>query len=144
MRRYPRRRTAVWCDVPGSLTAMRIGEWLGDVQGSGLSASRVRKVYRVLSLALDAAIRDRLLPANPCGKHQRLPRLPVHEPTILTVDQVESPVANLRNGCPPTGKDRRSCQPIRPNPALALIVELLAYAGLRSEALALRLRHVDV
>ncbi len=128
-----------------SLTPMRIGEWLADLQRSGLSASRVRKAYRVLSLAMDAAVRDRLLPASPCGKHHRLPRLPEHEPTILTIAQVEALVANLRNGCPPTGKDRRSCQPIRPNPALALVVELLAYGGVRiGEALALRRRHVDV
>jgi integrase len=128
-----------------SLTPMRVGEWLADLQRSGLSASRVRKAYRVLSLAMDAAVRDRLLPASPCGKHHRLPRLPEHEPTILTVAQVEALVANLRNGCPPRGKDRSSCQPIRPNPALALVVELLAYGGLRiGEALALRRRHVDV
>ena len=133
-------------DLPlTSLTPMRVGEWLADLQRSGLSASRVRKAYRVLSLAMDAAVRDRLLPASPCGKHHRLPRLPEHEPTILTVAQVEALVANLRNGCPPTGKDRRSRQPIRPNPALALIVELLAYGGLRiGEVLALRRRHVDV
>lgn len=128
-----------------ALTPMRIGEWLADLQRSGLSASRVRKAYRVVSLAMDAAVRDRLLPTNPCGKHHRLPRLPEHEPTILTVEQVESLVANLRHGCPPSGKDRRSCQPIKPNPALALVVELLAYGGLRiGEALALRRRHVDV
>lgn len=133
-------------DLPlTSLTPMRVGEWLADLQRSGLSASRVRKAYRVLSLAMDAAVRDRLLPASPCGKHHRLPRLPEHEPTILTVAQVESLVAHLRHGCPATGKDRRSRQPIRPNPALALVVELLAYGGLRiGEALALRRRHVDV
>ena len=46
---------------------------------------------------------------------------------------------------PPTGKDKRSCQRIKPNPQLALVVELLAYGGLRvGEALALRRKHVDV
>jgi len=55
------------------------------------------------------------------------------------------PSCQNRNGCPASGKDRRSCQPIRPNQALALIVEVLAYGGLRiGEALALRRRHVDV
>lgn len=96
-------------DLPlAALTPMRVGEWLAELQRSGLSASE-------------------------------------HEPTILTITQVEALVANLRNGCPPTGKDRRSCQPIRPNPSLALVVELLAYGGLRiGEVLALRRRHVDV
>jgi len=128
-----------------SLTPMRVGEWLADLQRCGLSASRVRKAYRILSLAMDAAVRDKLLAASPCGKHHRLPRLPEHEPTILTVEQVEKLIGHLRSGSPPTGKDKRSCQPIKPNPQLALIVELLAYGGLRvGEALALRRRHVDV
>lgn len=133
-------------DLPlAALTPMRVGEWLADLQRSGLSASRVRKAYRVLSLAMDAAVRDRLLPISPCGRHHRLPRLPEHEPAILTVDQVEALVANLRYGCPATGKDHKTRQAIRPNPSLALVVELMAYGGLRvGEALALRRRHVDV
>jgi integrase len=133
-------------DLPlAALTPMRVGEWLADLQRSGLSASRVRKAYRVLSLAMDAAVRDRLLQVSPCGRHHRLPRLPEHEPQILTVAQVEALAAHLRNGSPARGKDRSSCQPIKPNPSLALLVELMAYCGLRvGEALALRRRHVDV
>jgi integrase len=128
-----------------ALSPMRVGEWLAELQRSGLSASRIRKAYRVLSLAMDAAVRERLLQGNPCGKHHRLPRLPEHDPTILTVLQVEILVAHLRNGAPPRGKDRSGAQPIRPNASLALIVEVLAYGGLRiGEALALRRRHVDV
>jgi integrase len=133
-------------DLPlGSLTPMRVGEWLADLQRAGLSASRVRKAYRVLSLAMDAAVRERLVPSSPCGRHHRLPRLPEHEPTILTIEQVERLVAHVRHGSPPTGKSRSGCQPIRPNPSLALIVELMAYGGLRvGEVLALRRRHVDL
>lgn len=128
-----------------ALSPMRVGEWLAELQRSGLSASRIRKAYRVLSLAMDAAVRERLLQVNPCGKHHRLPRLPEHDPTILTVLQVEILVAHLRNGAPPRGRDRSGAQPIRPNASLALIVEVLAYGGLRiGEALALRRRHVDV
>jgi integrase len=128
-----------------ALSPMRVGEWLAELQRTGLSASRIRKAYRVLSLAMDAAVRERLLQTNPCGKHHRLPRLPEHDPTILTVVQVEIFVAHLRNGAPPRGKDRSRAQPIRPNPSLALIVEVLAYGGLRiGEALALRRRHVDI
>ena len=127
------------------VTPMKVGEWLADLQHTGLSASRIRKAYRVLSLAVDAAVRERLVMQNPCGKHHRLPRLPEHEPTILTIDQVELLIAHLREGAAPRGKDRSGCQPIRPNPSLALLVELLAYAGLRvGEGLALRRRHVDV
>lgn len=128
-----------------ALSPMRVGEWLAELQGSGLSASRIRKAYRVLSLAMDAAVRERLLQRNPCGKHHRLPRLPEHDPTVLTVEQVEMLVSHLRDGAPPRGKDRSGAQPIRPNPSLALIVAVLAYGGLRiGEALALRRRHVDV
>jgi len=44
-----------------SLTPMRVGEWLAQLQRDGLSASRVRQTYRVLSSAMDAAMRERLL-----------------------------------------------------------------------------------
>ena len=126
-------------------SSMRIGEWLAALRRSGLSASRIRKAYRVLSLALDAAVRERLLQVNPCGKHHRMPRLPEHEPTILTIQQVEQLIEHLRNGAAPRGPGRSDCQPIKPNPSLALLVELLAYGGLRvGEALALRRRHVDL
>lgn len=128
-----------------SVTPMRVGEWLAQLQRDGLSASRVRQAYRVLSLAMDAAVRERLLAASPCGKHHRLPRLPETEPTILTIVEVEQLIAHLRNGAGPRGKDRSSAQPIPPNPSLALLVELLAYGGLRiGEGRALRRRHVDV
>lgn len=128
-----------------SLTPMRVGEWLAQLQRDGLSASRVRQAYRVLSLAMDAAVRERLLASSPCGRHHRLPRLPETEPTILTVADVEKLIAHLRDGAGPRGKDRSSAQPIPPNPSLALLVELLAYGGLRiGEARALRRRHVDV
>jgi hypothetical protein len=73
-------------------------------------------------LPWNAAVRERLLQSNPCGKHHRLPRLPEHDPTILTiltVVQVEVLVTHLRNGAPPRGKDRSGAQPIRPNPSLA-------------------------
>jgi len=67
------------------------------------------------------------------------------EPTILTVADVERLIAHLRDGAGPRGRDRSSAQPIAPNPSLALLVELLAYGGLRiGEARALRRRHIDV
>lgn len=128
-----------------SLTPMRVGEWLAQLQRDDLSASRVRQAYRVLSLAMDAAVRERLLASSPCGRHHRLPRLPETEPTILTIAEVEKLIAHLRDGAGPRGKDRSSAQPIAPNLSLALLVELLAYGGLRiGEALALRRRHIDV
>ena len=105
----------------------------------------MRQAYRVLSLAMDAAVRERLLASSPCGRHHRLSRLPETEPTILTVADVEKLIAHLRDGAGPRGKDRSSAQPIPPNPSLALLIELLAYGGLRiGEALALRRRHIDL
>ena len=128
-----------------AITPLRVGEWLADLSRTALSASRVRKAYRVLSLALDAAVRERLLVTTPCGKHHRLPRLPEHDPTILTVDQVELLVRHLRDGASPRGKDRSGAQPIRPNAPLALMVEIMAYGGLRiGEVLALRRKAVDL
>jgi integrase len=128
-----------------NVSPMCIGEWLSAMQQTGLSASRIRKAYRVLSLSLDAAVRERLLQRNPCGKHHRLPRLPEHDPTILTIEDVERLITHVREGALPRGRGRSDCQPIKPNPALALLVELLAYGGLRvGEGLALRRRHVDL
>lgn len=94
-----------------SLTPMRVGEWLADLQRCGLSARRVRKAYRILSLAMDAAVRDKLLATSPCGKHHRLPRLPEHEPTILTVEQVEKLIGHLRDGSPRQGRTSAAVSP---------------------------------
>ena len=101
------------------LQKIEIREWVAALTARGLSASRVRQALVVLSQVLDAAVEDDLIPINPC-RGVRPPRLPQTEPVILAPQDVARLRAAIR---PPFG----------------LLVDLLAYAGLRvGEAFALR------
>jgi integrase len=103
-----------------------VGEWVASLTGRGLSPSRVRQSYRLLSQLMSAAVDNDLIPVTPC-RRVRLPRMPETEPHILTVEEVERLVAACRS---PHG----------------LLVQLLAYGGLRiGEAFAVRRRrNVDL
>lgn len=102
-----------------------VGEWVASLTGRGLSPSRVRQSYRLLSQLMSAAVDNDLIPVTPC-RRVRLPRMPETEPHILTVEEVERLIAACR---PPHG----------------LLVQLLAYGGLRiGEAFAVRRRNVDL
>lgn len=110
---------------PEDLGRMAVQEWVTAMDRQGLSASRVRQAHGLLSQVLDAVVAEDLLAANPCTR-VRLPRLPAHEPTILSTEQVADLRAVMRE---PYG----------------LLVDCLAYGGLRvGEVLALRRRSVDV
>jgi integrase len=113
-------------DVPvGRLRPIDIQEWVAMLTTRGLSASRVKQAYRLLSQLLAAAEDSGLVATNPC-RRIRLPRVTESEPVILSHRQVAALVA----GCPP---------PYRP------LLEVLAYGGLRvGEAFALRRRSVDL
>lgn len=79
----------------------------------------------MLSQVLDAAVDDDLIAGNPC-RGVRPPRLPQTEPVILAPQDVE----RLREAV---------------RPPFGLLVDLLAYGGLRiGEAFALRRRCVDL
>lgn len=77
-----------------------------------------------------AAVLDGLLPSSPCatsgtGRRSTLPRLPSHEPKVITREQARAIV-------------RSAPEPYRP------LVEVLAWCGLRPwEAFALRRRSID-
>ena len=47
------------------IDGLSIEQWIADMQGAGLSASRIRQAHRVLSQILRPAVRARYLPANP-------------------------------------------------------------------------------
>jgi integrase len=113
-------------DVPlGKLRPIIVQEWLAGLTTRGLSPSRARQAYRLLSQLLAAAEDSGLVVSNPC-RRIRLPRLSESEPVILTHDQVSALVAS----CP------AQYEPL---------VEGLAYGGLRiGEALALRRNCVDL
>lgn len=101
-----------------------VREWVAGLSARPLSPSRVRQAHGLLSQILASAVDDDLLKSNPCTG-VRTPRLPVTEPRILTPDDVARLAAAIR---PPFG----------------LLVELLAYGGLRiGEAFALRRRSLD-
>lgn len=102
-----------------------VGEWVAGLTARGLSPSRVCQSYRLLSQVMGSAVDNGLLPVTPC-RGVRLPRMPSTEPHILTVPEVERLAAAA---VPPHG----------------LVVQLLAYAGLRvGEAFALRRRYVNL
>jgi len=108
-----------------SITKMTVREWVADLSARPLSPSRVRQALGLLSQVLDAAIDEGLLTANPC-RGVRGPRLPQTEPRILRPEDVAQLSDLMR---PPYG----------------LLVDLLAYGGLRiGEAFALRRRSVDL
>ncbi|MEO6206205.1 MAG: tyrosine-type recombinase/integrase, partial [Mycobacteriales bacterium] len=101
-----------------------VREWVAALSARPLSPSRVRQAHGLLSQILASAVDDDLLKSNPCTG-VRTPRLPVTEPRILTPEDVARLAAAIR---PPFG----------------LLVELLAYGGLRiGEAFALRRRSLD-
>lgn len=99
-------------------------EWVAQMQRDGLSASRTRQAYHLLTAMLDAAVKDGRLVRNPV-RGVELPRLPTPARRYLKHDQLHA----LAEAC---GKHR-------------LMVLLLGYCGFRwGEIVALRSRHVEL
>lgn len=107
------------------LRPITVAEWVAQMKEDGLSPSRIRQAYRVLSQIMDAAVDNGLIAASPC-KGVRLPRMPQTEPHILTPLEASRIV---RNATAPHD----------------LLIAVLAFAGLRiGEAFALRRSDIDV
>lgn len=98
-------------------------EWRSLIIRDGASAKRANAVVRVLSAVLGAAVEDDLLPANPC---RRVKPLPVDDPERWPIEP----------------EDLERIRRAVPGPRDALLVSLLAYAGIRPEE-ALALRWID-
>lgn len=108
-----------------SLRPIAVAEWVAQMKTAGLSSSRIRQAYRVLSQMMASAVDNGLIVASPC-KGVRLPRMPQTEPHILTPLEAS---AIVRNASAPHD----------------LLIALLAFAGLRvGEAFALRRSDIDV
>ncbi|WP_432165027.1 tyrosine-type recombinase/integrase [Streptomyces sp. bgisy031] len=108
-----------------SLRPITIAEWVASMRARGLSASRIRQAYRVLSQIMRSAVDNDMIPVTPC-RGVKLPRMPQSEPHILTPLEASRVV-------------RSAAEPH------ALLIALLAYAGLRiGEAFALRRVDIDV
>ncbi|GAA4657399.1 tyrosine-type recombinase/integrase [Streptomyces chumphonensis] len=102
-----------------------VAEWVAAMKSAGLSPSRIRQAYRVLSQIMASAVDNGLIAATPC-RGVRLPRMPQTDPHILTPQEASRVVANAAY----------------PND---LLIALLAFAGLRvGEAFALRRSDIDV
>ena len=114
-----------WEAVP--LTKIRRSDvvaWVAAMRATGLSASRTRQAYHLLTSMLEDAVKDSRLARNPAAGVD-LPRLPKSERRYLTHAQL----AELADG---SGPHR-------------LLVLVLGYTGLRwGEAAALRARRVDL
>ena len=98
--------------------------WVAGMRREGLSASRTRQAYHVLTSMLDAAVRDGRVARN-AATGVDLPRLPTTERRYLTHAQLD----DLAERCGPH----------------RLLVLVLGYTGLRwGEAAALRGRRMDL
>jgi integrase len=107
------------------LRPITIAEWIGAMRTRGLSASRIRQAYRVLSQIMRAAVENDMIAQTPC-RGVKLPRMPQTEPHILT----------------PLEASRIVRSAAKPHD---LLIALLAYAGLRvGEAFVLRRGDIDL
>lgn len=108
-----------------SLRPITVVEWIASMHTEGLSASRIRQAYRVMSQLMGSAVDNELIPATPC-RGIRLPRMPQTEPHILT----------------PLEASRLVRATTAPHD---LLVGMLAFAGLRiGEAFVLRRGDFDL
>ncbi len=114
-----------WAPVPlAKITHSGVTAWVAEMHSGGLSASRTRQSYHLLTAMLDDAVKDRRLPRNPAAGVD-LPRLPTTRRRYLSYGQVDQLAA--------------ACGPYR------RLVLVLAYTGLRwGEAAALRVGQVDL
>ena len=106
-----------------SISHSDVSAWIGDLQRTGLAPGTIRQTYRVLSLILDAAVKDGRIARNPASG-VALPRGVRSEPRFLTAMEV--------------GTLAKAAGPYR------LAVLILAFTGLRfGELVALRVKRVD-
>lgn len=114
-----------WATVPLSKVAYSdVVAWVAGMRAEGLSASRIRQSYHLLTSMLDDAVKDGRLPRNPAAGVD-LPRLPSSERRYLTHEQVDA----LADAAGP----------------YRVLVLVLAYCGLRwGEVAALKVRRVDL
>ena len=79
-----------WQTAPlADITHESVAAWVAELSKQGLSASTVRQIHRVFSLALDLAVRDGRLARNPCTGVP-LPRAGRVDQVYLTHDQVDA------------------------------------------------------
>jgi integrase len=108
-----------------AITTVRVKGWVAELVNRGMSWSRVRQAYQLLSMVLGAAVEDGYLARTPCVG-VKIARTPQRETVVLTAEEVQA-LAEAITG--PHGT----------------LVYVLAYGGLRwGEACALRRRRCDL
>lgn len=114
-----------WGAVPlSSVTHADVAAWVSRLVAGGLAPSTVRQAHRVLALVLALAVRDGRLSRNPADG-VRLPRPRKADKRFLSHDQVAALAGAAGD--------------------YALVVQVLAYCGLRyGELAALRVGKVDL
>ena len=70
-----------------SITHTDVSTWIAELHRSGLSAGSIRQIHRVLSLILDAAVKDDRISRNPVAGVS-LPRAVRGDPRLLTASEV--------------------------------------------------------
>jgi len=107
------------------IRAINVEQWVADMASEGLSPSRTRQAYNVLSSSLKAAVRSDMIRSNPADG-VKLPRIKDNEMRHLTPAEVES-IAN------------------RVGDEYEALVYVLAYCAIRAgEAVALRRKNVNI
>lgn len=108
-----------------SVRPITVAEWVAGMGNTGLSPSRIRQAYRVLSQIMASAVDNGLIAVSPC-RGVRMPRMPQTEPHILTPLEASRLVR------------------VTPSPH-DVLVALLVFGGLRiGEAFALRRGDFDL
>jgi integrase len=130
-----------WASVPlGKVSHGDVQSWIATLSHSQ-SPSSVRKIYRVLSLMLDMAVRDGRLARNVAAK-VNLPRPTKPEHRYLTHAQVDALAAETGH---PSNPSKHAAMDSRSNENSRLVVLFLAYTGVRfGEMAALRVRRLDL
>jgi integrase len=101
-----------------------VAAWVAEMRARGLSPSRIRQAYRVMSSLMAAAVQGGYLARSPCTGI-RLPRAARRDATLLTAAEVDR-LADAAG-------------------AHGTLIYLLAYGGLRwGEVAALRRRRCDL
>ena len=105
-----------------------IDEWVSQMIADGKSAAIITEAHGVLKRVLDRAVRDKVIPANPCAERgMKLPRRQQVERPVLSPAEVEK----IAQACPHE-RDK-------------VLIRFLAYAGVRiGEALGLQWPAVDL
>lgn len=108
----------------GRIPPTTIQAWVTTAVESGLSARSIRKYHVMLSSIFERAVRDGMLPRNPCA-HTEMPKVRGSIQRTLTPEEFEA----LLEAIPPE---------------YSLLVETAIETGARwGEAIALRPRHID-